>query len=524
MTESTKLASANTAIAKVWQVIQKNLPIALLLLGAIITVVIIQVYVSKPQYRPLYLSSERFDTSEILNVLDDSKISYQIDPVSGRILVDQRIIAKTRMLLASKGVEGKLPVGLELLVENAELGTSQFVESARYRHGLEGEIAQTIMSLSNVNSARVHLALPDKKSFIRKQNESVSASVFVDVIAGHSLSESQVAAIMTLVSGSIPELTAEDVTVVDAKGVLLSADVLAEGTARKGNESVLKAEEKMATKARHLLLPIFGADNVRVTVAVEMNFDRIETTSETVLPDPIVRNEKTRLNITSDELAVGVPGSLSNRAPNNRNADDKQFNESSEAEKQYAVSSQISHVKHQIGKLEQLNVAVLLNSTVLGENWAPTDTDELKLSLTDALGLVESRGDTLTIITRPFADITPITIEKLAWWKTAETAYYVKVFALLAVALLLIQAVVRPIVKQLLEKREGDEAIEAVPEEEATLEEAKPGNNAINGGTEHLPPAGSPLEVQLHHLQKLSDAEPERVSEILRSWINETNR
>ena len=128
---------------------------------------------------------------------------------------------RARLKLAAEGFSNDKTVGFELLDKEQSLGTSQFMENARYRRGLEGELARTINSMIAVRKARVHLALPKQSVFVRDQRKP-TASVFLELIAGRRLEAVQVQAIANLVASSIPELASEDVTVVDQKGRLLN--------------------------------------------------------------------------------------------------------------------------------------------------------------------------------------------------------------------------------------------------------------------------------------------------------------
>jgi flagellar M-ring protein FliF len=150
-------------------------------------------------------------------VLDGEKLEYRIDPQSGQILVPEETLSKTRMTLAAKGVQAMLPSGYELMDKDEVLGASQFVQNIRYKRSLEGELAQSIMTLDAVESARVHLALNEESSFVVSDEPQNSASVVVRLHYGSKLDLDQVNAIVHLVSGSVPDLKAAQVSVVDRR-------------------------------------------------------------------------------------------------------------------------------------------------------------------------------------------------------------------------------------------------------------------------------------------------------------------
>ncbi|MGI4934607.1 flagellar basal-body MS-ring/collar protein FliF, partial [Escherichia coli] len=173
-------------------------------------------------YVSLYGRQENLPVSQIVTVLDGEKLSYRIDPQSGQILVPEDELSITRKTLAAKGVQAILPSGYELMDKDEVLGSSQFVQNVRYKRSLEGELAQSIMSLDAVESARVHLALNEESSFVVSDEPQNSASVVVRLHYGAKLNMDQVNAIVHLVSGSIPGLQASKVSVVDQAGNLLT--------------------------------------------------------------------------------------------------------------------------------------------------------------------------------------------------------------------------------------------------------------------------------------------------------------
>ena len=172
-------------------------------------------------YRPLYSSLDQMDVNSIFEILDGQSIDHKIDSKSGALLVNSSDIHRARLLLSSSGITNERNFGYELLDEDQPLGTSQFMETARYRRSLEGELARTISSISSVRSARVHLALPKNTIFLRDKREP-RASIFIETFQGRKIEDSQVKAVANLVVSNVPELSLNDVTVVDQRGNLLS--------------------------------------------------------------------------------------------------------------------------------------------------------------------------------------------------------------------------------------------------------------------------------------------------------------
>src|SRR5690606_19409623 len=200
------------------------MPIVLLATG-ITALVLMFMWRENASYKALFGARENVSAAEMMAVLDEASIPYRIHPDSGQVMVPGNRLGEARMLLASKGVVGKLPAGLELMDRNDPLGVSQFVQDVRFRRGLEGELAQSIMSLDAVERARVHLSIPRSSSFVLSNNEQSSASVVVTLKPGRHLEDEQIAAIISMVAGSTAGLDPSRVTLVDQAGRLLSARV-----------------------------------------------------------------------------------------------------------------------------------------------------------------------------------------------------------------------------------------------------------------------------------------------------------
>ena len=160
----------------------------------------------QPDYRPLYGSLAGMDAKQVMETLTAADIAYSVEPNSGALLVKADDVSRARLKLAAAGVTPTdSNIGFEILDKDQGLGTSQFMEATRYRRGLEGELARTISSLSNVKGARVHLAIPKSSVFVRDERKP-SASVLVELYGGRSLEPGQVLAIINLVATSVPEL------------------------------------------------------------------------------------------------------------------------------------------------------------------------------------------------------------------------------------------------------------------------------------------------------------------------------
>ncbi len=305
-------------LKQLWSSSQRNLVLSAVLAAIVAALIVVALWSSSQSFRPLYGQQEQFDVGDIVSVLEAESISYRLQEQNGQVLVPEGEVARVRMLLAAKGIKAKLPTGLDSLQEDSSLGTSQFMETARYRHGLEGELVRTIIALNAVSNARVHLAIPRQTLFVRQNGEAPSASVMLELKAGEDLKPEQVEAIINLVVGSVTGMKPEFVSVIDQYGRLLSADV-ASGDSGKVNAKYLdyqkNLEKQVIQRAADMLTPIVGPSNFRVQVAADMDFSRVEETQEILDNTPVVQNEHTVQNNSIDQIALGIPGSLSNQPP-----------------------------------------------------------------------------------------------------------------------------------------------------------------------------------------------------------------
>lgn len=168
---------------------------AILVTGAII----FSLWRSSQGYTALFGSQENIPIAQMVEVLDQEAIAYRINPDNGQVLVAENQLGKARILLASKGIAATLPLGYELMDKETMLGSSQFIQNVRYKRSLEGELAQSIMALSAVDYARVHLGMSEASSFAISNRSESSASVVLRLKYGQTLKTEQVGAIVQLV-------------------------------------------------------------------------------------------------------------------------------------------------------------------------------------------------------------------------------------------------------------------------------------------------------------------------------------
>ena len=509
----------------------------------------------EPSFRPLYSDISHLEAGQVADMLDQEQIRYKIDTNSGMLLVDSTRIHDARIKLAQEGFPTGKTMGYELLDKEQSYGTSQFMEKARYYRSLEGELARTVASMNPVRNARVHLAIPKRSVFVNDSRRP-SASVFVELYNGQALTKTQVAAIVHLVSSSIPELNESDVAVVDQRGNLLSEkDKDTEiAMAAKQFEYTQKIEESLISRISNILEPIVGMDGYKVQVAADVDFSVKEQTAESFNPDlPAVRSEQTLSELSGSAAgAAGVPGALSNQPPGavtvpeqaGGAAGEETVNENGNVRRQatrnYELDRTISHTRHQVGRVKRLTVAVVLddkwtqakdaNGTAKRVKRPLTDAEieRINLLVRDAIGYSASRGDSVSVINQPFSEVEVETVEipPTEWWKEAWVMDYARIGIGFFLLLLLFFGVLRPIFKKLVDT--GSEESRALAGMDADglggLGDLGEGADVtLSGNTTNplLPGPDDGYEAQVDTVKSLVAEDPKRVAQVIKTWLKD---
>ncbi len=184
----------------------------------------VALWARQPEYSVLFADLQDRDLNQVIEQLTSNNIPYRMDPNGGTVLVPADNLMTARMKLAGAGLaptSSSKGAGFEALNSEQPFGTSQFLEQARYQHAIEGELSRSISHITNVRSARVHIAMPKQSAFARTKRDP-SASVIVDLFNGRQLERHQVAAIAQMVSAAVAGMPVNKVTVIDQRGNLLT--------------------------------------------------------------------------------------------------------------------------------------------------------------------------------------------------------------------------------------------------------------------------------------------------------------
>ncbi|GAB7541610.1 flagellar basal-body MS-ring/collar protein FliF [Cupriavidus sp. 8B] len=347
----------------------------------------------RTEYQVLFADLTPQDTAAMVAELDRLKIPYQLGEQGSSILVDRDMVYKTRIKLMGKDLPLHGAVGLELF-NNSDFGMTEFAQKINYQRALQGEITRTILSLSEIRDVRVHLALPEQGLF-KQASSKAKAAITLTLKQGQALRPEQVTGIQRLVSASVPGIATQDVTIVDQHGVALTRVSGGDGEAETGSGRLdLKKETEnyLARKAVEVLERTFGQGQALASVDVTLDMDRIQTTTEDVLPVPgkvgqgptgVVQRERESVRETGAPLDSRVA-----------DANASLRGGSTQRETDYALGRRVEQVVSQPGSVRRIQVVAIVRK--------PLDSaqqDQLRRLIAAAVGASLERGDTVVVQT-----------------------------------------------------------------------------------------------------------------------------
>jgi flagellar M-ring protein FliF len=495
-------------------------------------------------YSVLYGQLSERESGQVMDALTAAGIEYKLSP-SGAVSVPEAKVQEARIRLASQGLPQSDSMGIEMIQKESALGSSSMMESARYQSVLETELARTIVKVQGVESARVHLALPKPSVFLRDSHKA-TASVMLQLYPGRRLEPGQVAAIVHLVASSVPELSANDVTLVDQAGSLLnSPDENAEAAANTRQlEYTRKLEEGYQQRIIDLLEPMVGVGRVRATVTADLDFTVSEETRENYDPQKTaVRSEQTSNETRKGGDGVeGIPGALSNQPPGTSGAPtipgatptpgtpgaaqtaaaaSGPSSSSQRSTRNFEVDRTLSYIKQPVGILKRLSVGVVLDDwQKVGEDGKVTtapmsDTDVKRFTqlVRESIGLKDDRGDQLNLLNQAFKSNAPIApVEGLPLWETPWITQLAKQIVGAGLVLLVAFLVLRPLMKSLTRTAPRSSAAGG----EGDLAGDRVSISGQGGKAIKLAPS---FEQQIAAARTLVGQDPKRAAQVVKDWV-----
>ncbi len=497
-----------------------------------------------PDYRVLYGNLPDRDGGAVVASLQQMNIPYKFAD-GGALMVPAAQIHETRLRLAAVGLPKSGPLGFELM-ETQKFGVSQFAEQINYQRALEGELSRTIQTLASVQAARVHLALSKPTAFMRDQPKA-SASVLLNLAPGRTLDSTQVSAVIHLVSNSVPELNAKNVSIVDQNGNLLSTENNNNGR-RSLDPNQLKyrqsLEQNYIARIESILAPLIGPANVRAQVTAELDFTESENAEEIHKPNQdtataVIRSQQLSESSTArggGNAAGGVPGALSNQPPANASApltapasaaattgagatsSAAAADTRKDSTVNYEVDKTIRHTRQELGRIKRLSVAVVVNhrkqtskaGKVSFTPLAEAEITQITNLVREVMAYDKERGDTLRVANSPFNVPDKEVLPEVPLWQqpeVIETAKMVgKNLLIAAILLFLVLRVMRPMLKNFLT------AATAIPAPPPPPMQQELGNESP------VPQIGS-FEQNVDRAKKIAREDPKAVANVVKEWV-----
>jgi flagellar M-ring protein FliF len=501
----------------------------------------------QPEYRVLYANLGDKDGGAIVAQLSQMNVPYKHAEGGQAILVPADKVHDTRLRLASQGLPKGSISGFEQMDSN-RFGMTQFQERLTFQRGLEGELTRSIQSLSSVQSARIHLALPNQNGFFREQQKP-SASVLLTLHAGRTLDRAQVAGIVHLVASSVPEMNPKAVSVVDDAGNLLSAppDAQAQGADTQKLQYTQQIEQLYTRRIMEMLEPLVGRNNVKAQVSADVDFSMVESTSEEHKPNQspdtsAVRSQQTVVDgAAGSDTPSGVPGAVSNQPPVTGTAPvngtaapvgvtaqggtDKPGTMRRESVVNYEVDKTVKVVRESSGQIKRLSAAVVINHrTTTDKNGKdttvaipPEQLEQMTALVRETIGFNKDRGDSVNVVNAVFNVEKTSEVDEIAWWKQAENQEFMRGLAwplgMVGLGLLVLMGMVRPGLKLIKTPVVRDQT------------EVQPLSAMLNEAPERpgLPMPGNeptPENQRLTDAKRLALENPMAVANIVKGWVN----
>ncbi|GAB2693969.1 flagellar basal-body MS-ring/collar protein FliF [Thalassiella azotivora] len=485
-------------------------------------------WASTPTLTPLFSNLASTDASAIVDELDSQGVTYELADGGSSVMVPREDVHRLRLAMASAGLPSSSDTGYALLDEQG-VTASQFQQQVTWQRALEGELSRTISSITGVEAAVVHLAIPAKDVFL-DETKAPTASVLVETRAGSTLPPQQVQSVVHLVASSVEGMSPDDVTVVDGAGALLSA--AGQGAGAAGglrDQQTTDYEARVTGAVQEVLDRVVGPGNAVATVTAELDFDATDRTSETFTAEegvpPLSSSTTTEEYTGGGAMAGGVLGPDNIQVPAGGAGADSQYRKESTTSNN-AVNKVTEHTTSAPGSLSRQSVAVVVDTAAAGA----VNLGDLTATVTAAAGIDEERGDTLSVTRMPFdtttAEQTAAALEEAREAAAAErTAGMVRTGIIAAAVLLLV------VIAWFLSRRRRRDDRETVDLGELEVVGDDADRLALEGADDRedgedgplsLPPVpdrADQLAGMRNEVSELVEKQPDEVAELLRGWL-----
>jgi len=503
----------------------------------------------QPDWKVLYANLNDKDGGAIITQLTTMNVPYKYTEGGGAIMVPSDKVHDTRLRLASQGLPKGSVNGFELMEAN-RFGMTQFQERLTFQRGLEGELTRSIQSLSSVQAARIHLALPNQNGFFREQQKP-SASVLLTLHAGRTLDKAQVAGIVHLVASSVPEMNPKAVSVVDDAGNLLSStpEGQAQGADTQKLQYVQQMEQLYTRRILDMIEPLVGVGNVKAQVSADVDFSLVESTSELHKPNQGAEPGTVRSQQLIEDGAppvaqpAGVPGATTNQPPATGSAPingaaaplgvaangDKSGTVRKESVINYEIDKTVKVVREASGQVRRLTAAVVVNHRSITDKTGkaitsaipPEQLEQMTALVRETIGFNKDRGDSVNVVNAVFNIAKPVEEVPVAWWKQPDSMELARSMAwpvgMLGMALLVLMGLVRPGLKLMKAPAKPTPAVPASPQLNALVNETPERPGLPSPKDDGLP---TPEALRLADARRLAMDNPVAVANIVKGWVN----
>ena len=503
----------------------------------------------QPDYRVLFSNLSDKDGGAIVAQLSQMNVPYKHADGGGAILIPADKVHDIRLRLASQGLPKGSVSGFELMEAN-RFGMTQFQERLNFQRGLEGELTRSIQALSSVQSARVHLALPNQNGFFREQQKP-SASILISLYPGRVLDRAQLAGIVHLVASSVPELAPSAVSVLDDTGKLLSQTSepgAGNGVDAQQLQYVQQIEQQYTRRIQEILEPVVGRNNVKAQVTAELDFSQTESTSEQYRPNQapdatVIRSQQVLESRENGNAATGaVVGAVANQPPApaaapingpgqipgaaGQQGGAAQGNIKRESTTNFEVDKTVRVTRGNNWAVKRVSAAVVVNyqsaedkGKMVAKALTPEQIEQMTALVRETIGFNKERGDSVNLMNAQFqVDAAPQ--DDVPLWKQPEAVDLARSLAwpvgMSLFAALVLLGLVRPALKALGKPKEIQmagaqlDALEAEMPQRPALPAPKPGE----------PVPATPEELRLEDARALARQNPMAVANIVKNWVN----
>lgn len=474
-------------------------------------------WIQEPIYRPLPYAITDQNLTSIIDALDKAGISYKVNEATGSVSVPANDLGIAKIKLSSAGIQKDEGFNYSYLNDSNKLGTSQFVESARYLRALEADLARTIRAIQGISSAKVHIAIPQSNIFA-DENSKTTASIIINITPGHEGDKEKIRAIIQLVAASVPELDPTNVAITDQYGHFLSSIISPDSIL---NQEQLTYQNNMQhyyeNRIKMLITPIIGENKASINVNANIDFTQQEETKEEYDPDKkSIRSEQSVTENTSMGPASGVPGALSNQPPDADPAgggSGSNGQNRSESTKNYEVTKAMRYVRTSSPVIKNISVAIVLDDETVFNDKTQKSThrplakekiDQITALVQSTIGYNKARGDQVTVINSGFI---PNTIEEtppIPLWQQPWFWEWIKRIGGIVAGFIFLFVIYKKISPELRPNQNKQDALSTA------------------GGPDIHPVTPEMIKLkneQISILKELASQDPSKVANIIKKWV-----